>query len=162
MNGRTSVRVRSVGFVAAGAWVGACVALGGCASEGGRAGFLEPVAVPAGEPTGLLKIVRDQLPDERTPFTLVVSLTVKGEHGAEFEGLAREAMAGTRRERGSRIYHFSRGASNPSEVVLYEEWRSFADLRMHFEYAHTKRLLESVGRVALQGPEVRVFLPVNE
>lgn len=135
----------------------ACVVAGlsGCVGGGG---------VPRADHPGLqgempepLRPVRAQVPDDVSPFVLVVRLNVKPEARAEFERLASAATAGTRREPGNRAYAFSREAGDPGAVLLYEEWRSFRDLRLHFDAEHMKPFFARIPELLAGPPELKVY-----
>jgi quinol monooxygenase YgiN len=135
----------------------ACVAAGLCGCAGG--GGVPPADHPAlrGEMPERLRAVRDQVPDEVSPFVLVVKLNVKPEARAEFERLAAAATAGTRREPGNRAYTFIYEAGDPGAVLLYEEWRSFRDLRLHFDAEHMKPFFAGIGAMLDGPPDLRVY-----
>ena len=76
-----------------------------------------------------------------TQLTLIAKLTAKPEHAdAIGEGLF-GLLAQTRSEEGSIDYHFHRDNDDPRVWVLYENWRSRADLDAHFEQPYTKALM---------------------
>ena len=73
--------------------------------------------------------------------TLIAKLTAKPEHtDAVRDGLF-ELLDKTRAEAGSIDYHFHRDATDSTVWVLYENWRSRADLDAHFEQPYTKALI---------------------
>lgn len=75
-------------------------------------------------------------------LTLIAKLTAKPDQAdALGEGLA-GLLDHTRAEEGSIDYHFHRDNDDPSVWILYENWRSRADLDAHFEKSYTKALMD--------------------
>jgi quinol monooxygenase YgiN len=76
-----------------------------------------------------------------TCLTLIARLTAKPEHAdALGEGL-RRLVAPTTTELGSIRYVLHRDNDDPRVWILYETWRSRADLDAHFEQPYTKAML---------------------
>ena len=76
-----------------------------------------------------------------TPLTLIAKLTAKPEHADTIgEGLF-GLLAQTRAEEGSIDYHIHRDKDDPAVWILYENWRSRADLDAHFDRPYTKALM---------------------
>ncbi|WP_088343270.1 MULTISPECIES: putative quinol monooxygenase [Rhodomicrobium] len=74
-------------------------------------------------------------------LTLIARLTAKPEH-ADTLGEALQAMvAPTRAEAGSVDYLIHRDNDDRRVWILYENWRSRADLDAHFEQPYTKALM---------------------
>lgn len=74
-------------------------------------------------------------------LTLIARLTAKPEQ-AEALGAGLQAMvAPTRAEEGSIDYVIHRDNDDPRVWILYENWRSRADLDLHFEQPYTKALM---------------------
>ena len=87
--------------------------------------------------------------------------TREGREGEVLELLDRMAAA-TRKEPGNLRYRVHQGAEDPRTVVLYEEYRSEADLAAHWASEHFKELV--TGRVIplLESREVVRLLPRAE
>ena len=65
-------------------------------------------------------------------ITIFFSVTVKAEHQAEFEVLAREITTSTRaQDQGCIAYAFYRRADLPRDFILYEQWTDAAALTAH-------------------------------
>jgi quinol monooxygenase YgiN len=74
-------------------------------------------------------------------LTLIAKLTARPEYSdAVGQGLF-ELLGPTRQEPGAIDYHFHRDNDNPAVWILYENWRSRADLDAHFEKPYTKALM---------------------
>jgi quinol monooxygenase YgiN len=134
------------------------VVMSGCAgSASGSTPEMERALAPA--ESGPLAGVRAQLKSDDEPFALVVTFRVKGtaEAEAKFVKLVDAAVKGTRREKGNVAYVFNRETADPRNVVLYEEWRSFTDLRHHFTYAYVTEFLGAFPEILEAGPELKVY-----
>ena len=67
-------------------------------------------------------------------ITILFSLTVKAEHQAEFEVIAKEMTTSTRAQDQDCIaYAFYRRADQPRDFVLYEQWKDAAALTSHLQ-----------------------------
>ena len=78
---------------------------------------------------------------EGAPLTLIARLTAKPEHAEALgEGL-RALIEPTLREEGAIGYTLHRDDADPNAWILYETWRSRADLDAHFEQPYTKAMM---------------------
>jgi quinol monooxygenase YgiN len=68
----------------------------------------------------------------------------------------------TRSEEGCINYDLDRGVEDPSEFVLYENWRSKADLDEHLEKPHIKELLDQVPELSEDGVEITLLDMVSD
>lgn len=132
------------------------VVMSGCAGSAAGVGQ-ERALAPAD--SGPLAGVRAQLASDDEPFTLVVTFRLKdsAEAEAKFAKLVNAAVAGTRREKGNVAYVFNRETADPRNVLLYEEWRSFTDLRHHFTYAYVTEFLGAFPEMLEAGPDLKVY-----
>jgi quinol monooxygenase YgiN len=74
-------------------------------------------------------------------LTLIARLTAKHEYREALgEGLAR-LIAPTLEEEGAIGYVLHRDNDDPCVWILYETWRSRADLEAHFQQTYTKEML---------------------
>jgi quinol monooxygenase YgiN len=74
-------------------------------------------------------------------FTLIAKLTAKPETAEELGRRLEGLIASTRGEPGSIAYLLHRDNDNPDIWVLYETWRSRADLDAHFQQPYTKEVM---------------------
>lgn len=74
-------------------------------------------------------------------LTLIAKLTAKTEYADLLGEELRKLVAPTLAEAGSIAYMIHRDNDDPSVWVLYEIWRSRADLDAHFEQPYTKALM---------------------
>ncbi|USU10705.1 antibiotic biosynthesis monooxygenase [Sphingomonadaceae bacterium OTU29THOMA1] len=75
-------------------------------------------------------------------LTLIAKLTAKPEFADEIGAGLSVLLDQTRAEEGSIDYHFHRDREDPAVWIIYENWRSRADLDAHFEQPYTKALME--------------------
>ncbi|MBY5436507.1 putative quinol monooxygenase [Rhizobium leguminosarum] len=74
-------------------------------------------------------------------MTLIARLTAKPDR-AEMLGEALQLLVSpTRAEAGSIDYHLHRDNDDPTVWILYENWRSRADLDAHFQQPYTKAVM---------------------
>ncbi len=83
------------------------------------------------------------MPDDTTPFALVVRFTVRpGSEGA-FDRLTEETASGIReREYDTLIYACHRVEDQPRQRIFYELYRNRAAFARHEEHEHVRRFLE--------------------
>lgn len=75
-------------------------------------------------------------------LTLIAKLTAKPEY-ADTLGRTLQGLVGpTRLEEGSIDYYIHRNNDDPNVWIIYENWRSRADLDAHFEQPYTKAALD--------------------
>jgi len=98
----------------------------------------------------LLAKIREQLPNETSPFGLLVRGEMLEGRSAAFIQLAQATKERTRKEPGNRLYSFFLSAKDPAEYVLLERWETFTALARHFETAHFERFAH---RRAIRSPE---------
>lgn len=75
-------------------------------------------------------------------LTLIAKLSAKPEYADLLGDELRRLVAPTLAEAGSIAYMIHRDNGNPSVWILYENWRSRADLDAHFEQPYTKALMD--------------------
>ncbi|MGF7150659.1 NAD(P)-dependent dehydrogenase (short-subunit alcohol dehydrogenase family) [Sphingomonas zeicaulis] len=75
------------------------------------------------------------------PLTLIARLTAKPEQAEALGAGLRALIEPTLREDGAIGYTLHRDNDDPNAWILYETWRSRADLDAHFEQPYTKALM---------------------
>jgi quinol monooxygenase YgiN len=94
-------------------------------------------------------------------LTLVATLTAKPQCTEELgQGLA-ALVAPTRQEEGSIDYHVHRDNNDPNVWLIYENWRSQADLDLHFEQPYTKAMLGRFPQLLARDMELRFLSMVS-
>lgn len=74
-------------------------------------------------------------------LTLIARLTAKPEHAEALGDGLRQLIAPTLAEKGALGYVLHRDNDDPCVWILYENWRSRADLDAHFEQPYTKAMI---------------------
>ena len=77
-----------------------------------------------------------------TQLTLIARLTAKPETSDALGDGLRALIAPTLAEDGSIDYTLHRANDDPNVWILYETWRSRADLDAHFERPYTKAMMD--------------------
>jgi quinol monooxygenase YgiN len=106
--------------------------------------------------------VKSELKDPTKPFTMIVRLQVKEGEQEKFEAAFAKAVKATRKEKGCVAYDLSREAKDPTRYILYERWKSLADLDAHLKTPHITTLLAELKEMLAAPPEARVMLPASE
>lgn len=74
-------------------------------------------------------------------LTLIARLTAKPDCAAMLGEALQALVSPTRAEAGSINYHLHRDSDDPNVWILYENWRSRADLDAHFRQPYTKAVM---------------------
>ncbi len=90
-------------------------------------------------------------------LTLVAFVTAKPGKEEELGQLLGALVAPTRAEAGCINYVLHRSRENPAVWMLYENWRSDADLQMHFETPYVKAFLAKKDEVLAGEMDMRRF-----
>ena len=132
------------------------------------AGAVALLALPAlalsaaDEPHPLVAKIKADLKDPAKPFTLVVQLQVKEGMHAKLETAFVKAAKETRKEKGCITYDLNRDAKDPTRFMVYERWKSLADLEAHLKAPHITALFDELKDVLAAPPEGKVLLPAAE
>lgn len=100
-----------------------------------------------------------QLADPTKPLALLVRFTVADGTQAAVEAAFAAASGDTAREAGVLTYQLLREAAEPTRFVVYEHWRSLADLEAHLRTPYITRLRDRFTRLIIGEPEFRVLVP---
>lgn len=106
--------------------------------------------------------VKAALKEPSKPFTLVVHLHIKDGTQEKFETAFAKAVKGTRKEKGCITYDLSRDAKDPTRYMVYERWKSLADLEDHLKTPHITTLLSELKDMLADPPEAKISLPAAE
>lgn len=87
-------------------------------------------------------------------LTLIAKLTAKPEQAEALGERLKSLIAPTRKEAGSIDYLVHRDNDDPCVWIIYENWRSRADLDAHFEEPYTKAVLEQFPALLAQDMEL--------
>src|SRR5436305_14232228 len=133
-----------------------CLALGLLAGLSGPA-----VAAGPDKEDPILALVKPRLKHPDKPFTLAIRVRAKEGAAGRLEAAFARAIRATRKEKGNFAYDLNRDTQDPSRYLLYERWKSLADLEAHLKTPHTKALLAELQEVAAGAPELHVLLPAG-
>jgi quinol monooxygenase YgiN len=100
--------------------------------------------------------------DQKKPFTLVIRMTVKEGSATKFEEAFAKAAKATKAEKGCITYELNRDTEDTSRYVVYERWKSVADLESHIKSDYIKELLKALPDLVTGAPEPRVLIPAGE
>lgn len=106
--------------------------------------------------------VRSSVKDPSRPFVLLVSFQIKEGAAEKFEAAFAKASEETHKEKGCIAYDLSRDTSRPNHYLLYERWKSLADLEAHLSSEHMKTTLAQTGGLTAAPPTSQVFVPVGD
>jgi NADP-dependent 3-hydroxy acid dehydrogenase YdfG/quinol monooxygenase YgiN len=90
----------------------------------------------------------------QTPLTFIAKLTAKPEHAEALGERLKALIAQTLAEEGALAYRLHRDNEDPNVWVLYESWRSRADLDAHFAQPYTKALMEEFPQLLARDMEL--------
>jgi quinol monooxygenase YgiN len=114
------------------------------------------------EPNPLVAKVKAELKDPTKPFTLTVQLQVKEGMQAKLEAGFSKAAKETRKEKGCLAYELNRDAKDSTRYLVYERWKSLADLEAHLKTPYITSLLDELKDLLTGPPEGKVLLPAGE
>ena len=82
--------------------------------------------------------------------------------GARIGEQRAKALTATRKEKGCITYDLNRDSKDAKRYVVYERWKSLADLAAHMKTDHIRTLLEALPDLTEGAPELRILLPAAE
>jgi quinol monooxygenase YgiN len=121
-----------------------------------------PPALAGDKDDPIVAFAKKQLTDTTKPFTLVVVVKVKDGAAEKFETAFAKALAATRKEKGCITYDLNRDSRDAKRYVVYERWKSLADLAAHMKTDHIRTLLEALPDLTEGAPDLRILLPAGE
>lgn len=110
---------------------------------------LHPIAAEVGE----------QLNDPEKPFTLIVDFVVRD--GDEFIAIMTEPIRQTANEEGNVAYRLSQSLTEPTEFVLYEQWRDLAALDSHLKQPYLVKLVQDFEEALAAPPKLTVLKAIQ-
>ena len=121
-----------------------------------------PAAVAQDKDDPIIAFAKARLKDPTKAFTLTVTVSVKEGANAKFEAAFAKALVATRKEKGCIAYDLNRDSTDGNRYVVYERWKSLADLDAHLKSDHLKALLEVLPEVIAGAPDLAILLPASE
>jgi quinol monooxygenase YgiN len=109
----------------------------------------------------ILRAFGAELRDPAKPLSLLVRFTVEASDAAKVEASFGKARALTVNEPGCRAYELSRDPRDQGRFVVYEQWRSLADLEAHFRKDYFSAVRAELKELIVDTPEFQVLLPVT-
>jgi len=99
------------------------------------------------------------LEDPAQPLALLVQFSVREGTQGMVESAFAEARRPTSAEPGAIAYELHRERSAPTRFVVYERWRSLADLEAHLRTPYIRALRQLLDEVIVDTPNFRVLTP---
>lgn len=124
--------------------------------------LLSPSAFGEDKPHPIAVQIKAELKDPAKPFTLLIRVQIKEGTQEKFETAFVGAIKGTRKEKGALAYELNRDTKDPTRYVVYERWKSLADLEVHLKTPHITTLFAELKDILAGDPEVKVLLPAGE
>jgi quinol monooxygenase YgiN len=107
----------------------------------------------------ILRAFRAELRNPADPLAVLVRFKVKEADGEKVEAAFARVRSLTQNEPGSRAYELNRDPRDPGRFVVYEQWRSLADLEAHFRKDYFSALRAEFNELIIGAPEFQVLLP---
>jgi quinol monooxygenase YgiN len=102
-------------------------------------------------------VLPDPDADETSPYTHLGFCKAKPGSEDRVEALILGLVEPLRSEPGNVAFHVHRDRTDPSSFVIYEAFRSIADLKAHLEQPYTRTFIENI-RPHVEGPLRQQFL----
>ena len=113
----------------------------------------------ADDNAAILGAIRSELQNPSEPLSLLVRFTVHDGHGEHVEAAFGRARSRTLEEPGCRAYELHHDPRDPHSFVVYEQWRSLADLEAHFRKDYFAAVRNEINALIAGTPEFQVLLP---
>ena len=94
------------------------------------------------------------------PLTLIVRMTMRADAGAVVDAAFARAHHATMKDAGAISFDLNHDAADPNVVVVYERWRSLADLETHLRTSHATILRDAFNDLIVGVPEFTILTPV--
>lgn len=99
------------------------------------------------------------LQDVNQPLAILAQFQVRDGTQDLVEAAFAEASASTAEEPGVIAYQMHRERQAPTRIVVYERWRSLADLDAHLRTPYIRALRRVIDGAVVGTPEFRVLIP---
>jgi quinol monooxygenase YgiN len=116
---------------------------------------------PSDDSATILRAFGAELRDPARPLSLLVRFAVEASDIEKVEASFRKARALTLNEPGCRAYELNRDPRDPCRFVVYEQWRSLADLEAHFRKDYFSAVRAELDELIVGAPEFQVLLPIT-
>jgi quinol monooxygenase YgiN len=120
---------------------------------------MDTITVEAGDDVAaIVKAFEAQLPNPANSLSLLARFVVQESDRDTVKSAFRHARTQTLDEPGCRVFELNEDPQNPGGFLVYERWRSLADLEVHLRKDHTAELRTLLHRLIVEGPEFQVLL----
>jgi quinol monooxygenase YgiN len=99
------------------------------------------------------------LHDVTKPLAVLAQFEVRDGSQDLVEAAFAEASGSTAEEPGVLAYELHRERQAPTRFVIYERWRSLADLEAHLRTPYIRALRRVIGGAIVGAPQFRVLMP---
>jgi quinol monooxygenase YgiN len=107
----------------------------------------------------ILQAFKAELHNPAEPLSVLVRFKVKEADGENVEAAFARARSLTLSEPGCRAYDLNRDPRDATKFVVYEHWRSLADLEAHFRKDYFSALRAEFNELIIGAPEFQILLP---
>jgi quinol monooxygenase YgiN len=114
------------------------------------------------EPNPLVTRIKSELKDPSKPFTWIVSLQAKDGMQAKLEAAFAKVAKEAHREKGCLAYDVNRDVKEPRRYLIYERWKSLADMEAHLTSPYITTLQAELKQFLSAPPERKLLVPVGE
>jgi quinol monooxygenase YgiN len=123
---------------------------------------MDTIKVEAGDDiAAIVKAFGAQLPNPTNSLSLLARFGVRESDLETIKSAFAHSRSQTLAEPGCEIFELNEDAQNTGGFVVYERWRSLADLEAHLRKDHTIELRTLFHRLIIDGPEFQVLLPAE-
>jgi quinol monooxygenase YgiN len=102
------------------------------------------------------------LKDPSKPYTWIVRLKVKDGMQAKLEAAFAKAAKEAHKEGGCLAYDVNRDVKDPMRYLIYERWKSVADMEAHLKSPYITTLENELSELLAASPQRELLVPVGE
>jgi quinol monooxygenase YgiN len=106
--------------------------------------------------------IAEQLGDHEGAFVMLVTFTVAEGQGDALVDALGIAAEETHKEKGNLAYDLHRDPQDSTKFLLFEKWRSLADLDSHLKQPYLVELGKKFDTILNEAPELAAYVPVEE
>jgi quinol monooxygenase YgiN len=115
----------------------------------------------ADDVAAMIKAFGSELAHPEGRLSLLVRFEVDKDDAAKVETAFARATPPTRDEPGCILYALNRAPKAAGRFVMFEQWRSVADLEAHLRTGHFAELRTTLGELLIGTPAFEVLLPAG-
>jgi quinol monooxygenase YgiN len=114
-------------------------------------------AVAADEEHPVVTLIKSKVKDQKKPFALLVTFKAKAGNEKAIEEAFAPCLIATRKEPGCVAYILNRDTEDPTNYIMYEQFKSIDALAAHMKQKHTETLLKTLGTLTDGDPKLKVL-----